>query len=295
MGQAREALDAGVDVVIAAGGDGTVRCVAEVLAGTGTPMGLVPLGTGNLLARNLGIDITDPVAASYDVLSGTDSPRWTWSRPGWTTPRTSKSSWSWPGLATTPPSWPTPWTSSRTAWAGSPMLRRASAHLPGKPIRAKISIDGQHAVRRRIRSVMVGNCGKIMGGVEIFPEAKVDDGILDVVILAPVGRLGWLGVLAGVFGRNKPKNASVEYFAGNPPRSNSPTSRNSSSTATPSARPSTSSVTVEPDALSIRMARPSDAGPLRRPAGRAASVPRSGAPGSRRVRPAGARGRIRPA
>ena len=63
VGQAREALKAGVDVVIAAGGDGTVRCVAEVLAGTGTPMGLVPLGTGNLLARNVGVDITDPVGA----------------------------------------------------------------------------------------------------------------------------------------------------------------------------------------------------------------------------------------
>ena len=71
-GQAREALEAGVDVVIAAGGDGTVRCVAEVLAGTGTPMGLVPLGTGNLLARNLGVDITDPVSACYDVLNGSE-------------------------------------------------------------------------------------------------------------------------------------------------------------------------------------------------------------------------------
>src|SRR6478735_6914942 len=64
LGQAREALEAGVD--------GTVRCVAEVLAGTGTPMGLVPLGTGNLLARNIGVDITDPVAASHDVLNGSD-------------------------------------------------------------------------------------------------------------------------------------------------------------------------------------------------------------------------------
>ena len=72
--------------MIAAGGDGTVRCVAEVLAGTGTPMGLVPLGTGNLLARNLGVDITDPVSASYDVLNGSEQSRWTWSRPGWTTP-----------------------------------------------------------------------------------------------------------------------------------------------------------------------------------------------------------------
>ncbi len=72
LGQAREALEAGVDVVIAAGGDGTVRCVAEVLAGTGTPMGLVPMGTGNLLARNMNVDITDPVAASYDILNGAD-------------------------------------------------------------------------------------------------------------------------------------------------------------------------------------------------------------------------------
>ena len=72
VGQARQALEAGVDVVIAAGGDGTVRCVAEVLAGTDTPLGLVPLGTGNLLARNMGVEIADPVSAAYDVLNGTE-------------------------------------------------------------------------------------------------------------------------------------------------------------------------------------------------------------------------------
>lgn len=53
----RFTLEAGADVVIAAGGDGTVRCVAEVLAGTDTAMGRTPLGTGKLLARNLGIDV----------------------------------------------------------------------------------------------------------------------------------------------------------------------------------------------------------------------------------------------
>lgn len=75
-------------------------------------------------------------------------------------------------------------------------------------------MDGRHPVRRRIRSVMIGNCGRIMGGVEIFPEAKVDDGVLDLLILAPRGRLGWLGVVAGIFGRNKRKTTSVEYFQG---------------------------------------------------------------------------------
>ena len=52
-GAATRALDEGVDVVIAAGGDGTIRAVASALAGTSTPMGIVPLGTGNLLARNI--------------------------------------------------------------------------------------------------------------------------------------------------------------------------------------------------------------------------------------------------
>src|SRR5690625_5070377 len=57
-GQVRTALERDASVVIAAGGDGTVRAVAEQLAGTGTPMGILPLGTGNLLARNLDIQRT---------------------------------------------------------------------------------------------------------------------------------------------------------------------------------------------------------------------------------------------
>ena len=53
-----------------------------------------------------------------------------------------------------------------------------------------------------------------MGGIEIFPEAKVDDGVLDLLILAPRGRFGWLGVVAGIFGRRKNQTESAEYFQG---------------------------------------------------------------------------------
>ncbi|MEC5190737.1 MULTISPECIES: diacylglycerol/lipid kinase family protein [unclassified Arthrobacter] len=212
-GQAREALKAGVDVVIAAGGDGTVRCVAEVLAGTGTPMGLVPLGTGNLLARNLGVDITDPVSACFDVLNGSeraiDVVKATLNHSNEKQVFLVMAGLGYDAaiMADT-----VDVLKDRMGWLA--YVEAGIRKLPGKPVRARISVDGGEPVRRRIRSVMIGNCGRIMGGVEIFPAAKLDDGLLDLLVLAPRGRFGWLGVVAGIFGRNKRETESVEYFQG---------------------------------------------------------------------------------
>lgn len=71
-GQATRALAAGADVVLACGGDGTVRHVARVLAGSGTPLGLVPTGTANVLARNLALVLDDPAQATQIALCGTN-------------------------------------------------------------------------------------------------------------------------------------------------------------------------------------------------------------------------------
>ncbi|MPV89971.1 diacylglycerol/lipid kinase family protein [Georgenia ruanii] len=70
LGQTREALERGASVVIAAGGDGTVRAVAEGLAGTGVPMGLLPLGTGNLFARNLDLPLSSQREMVATALTG---------------------------------------------------------------------------------------------------------------------------------------------------------------------------------------------------------------------------------
>jgi diacylglycerol kinase (ATP) len=66
---ARQAVAQRVDLVIAHGGDGTVAEVAEGVAGSGCPMGILPAGTGNLLAGNLGI-ARAPRAAAEIILAG---------------------------------------------------------------------------------------------------------------------------------------------------------------------------------------------------------------------------------
>ena len=60
---ALEALEDGADVVIAVGGDGTVRTVASAASGTGHALGIIPIGTGNLFARNMGVPVDDIDAA----------------------------------------------------------------------------------------------------------------------------------------------------------------------------------------------------------------------------------------
>lgn len=74
LGQAEEALAGGASVVVAVGGDGTVRAVATALAGTDVPMGLVPMGTGNLLARNLDLPLESSRALVHTALTGAEHP-----------------------------------------------------------------------------------------------------------------------------------------------------------------------------------------------------------------------------
>ncbi|GAB3550182.1 diacylglycerol kinase family protein [Arthrobacter tumbae] len=210
-GQAQEALKAGVDVVIAAGGDGTVRCVAEELAGTTTALGLLPLGTGNLLARNLDIDVDDPRGAVEAALGGTERMidvvhvNVDRAQDAHVFLVMAGLGFDAAVMADTRDD-----LKDKVGWLA--YVDAGIRNLPGKPSRVSISIDGGKRVTRRLRSVMGGNCGKIMGGLEIFPGAKLNDGLLDIMTIAPSGKFGWFAVLGKLLARGKGKDPSLEYY-----------------------------------------------------------------------------------
>jgi diacylglycerol kinase family enzyme len=184
-GMTRQALAAGAVVVVAVGGDGTVRACAQELAGTGVPLAIVPLGSANLTARALGIP--GGVAALTAGLRGATRRIDVASVGG-----VISTAMAGIGLDAAVVGA----TSDRLKrQAGWPAYAAASARLLlARPTEFAIRLDGGPAEIRRARSVFVGNCGLLPGGFPILPDARLDDGVLDVGILAPAGMAGWVSV-----------------------------------------------------------------------------------------------------
>ncbi|UJP40771.1 diacylglycerol/lipid kinase family protein [Cellulomonas palmilytica] len=202
-GQAREAVERGADVVVAVGGDGTVRGVAAALVGTGVPMGLLPLGTGNLLARNLDIPIGSPLSALEAVVTGRD--------------RTIDVGWLRVESAAKDPDDHAHahdgdehlflviaglgFDAAMVADADDGLKARVGwiayflagiKHLHGRRTRVHLRIDDRPATSARLRSLLIGNCGRLPGGITLLPDAVVDDGWLDIAAIDTRGGVaGW--------------------------------------------------------------------------------------------------------
>ncbi|MGW6003797.1 diacylglycerol/lipid kinase family protein [Oerskovia enterophila] len=254
VGQTREALARGADIVVAVGGDGTVRAVAEAMVGTGTPMGLIPIGTGNLLARNLDLPITDPEEALRIVVAGADrviDVGWArvleYAEPDGGARDPARTGTTGAGPAGDGDGGPA--TGSEADASGPPaasdeqpegalagrdtetahiflviaglgfdaaMVADADAtlkakvgwvayfvagirHLHGRRLRAQIQLDDAPPVQAKLRTLMVGNCGKLPGGITLLPDAVLDDGILDIAAIDTRGGVvGWAQLFGDV-------------------------------------------------------------------------------------------------
>ena len=266
MMQARLALAAGARLVVAAGGDGTVRSVAAGLAGTGAQMGIVPLGTANLAARNLGVPVGDTRAAARVVAHGVDLPAdlaWVltehWSDPDVDSdaalvdnPRGRAGSGTLTdGASAVPPGAPPTqadsqqlsteaaravrtiqratrrprqWTrptlgdehacmvvagigfdaglvastrpalKARVGWGAYALAAMENLGSPRMDLVLSLLDEaGQRRVERlTARNLLVANGGRLPAGITLLPEARTDDGLLDVAAIDTVaGLAGW--------------------------------------------------------------------------------------------------------
>jgi diacylglycerol kinase family enzyme len=182
-GQAEKAIEDGAELIFACGGDGTVMAVVTALAGTDVAMAVLPAGTGNLLAANLGL-ADDPATGVQVALDGgrkridvgalDDRCFAVMAGMGFDaemlegTSETAKKRIGW------------------LAYVGG-----AVKHLRNRPMRVRIVLDGGPPMPRRPRTVIVGNVGRLQGGVRLLGEAKPDDGKLNVAILSPRNLRHW--------------------------------------------------------------------------------------------------------
>lgn len=212
----REVLAGGPEVVLAYGGDGTVRAVAAELTGTSTALGILPAGTGNLLARNLALPLAD-LDAALDIALGprqrpVDVGRVEIDVSGEDAQPIRDTFCVMAGIG---------FDAEVMATVDQAMKRRVGwwayivtgvGKLTGARVRVGLKLDDGEVVHRWVRSVLVGNCGELIGGLPLMPEAKVDDGWLDIAVVAPRGVVGWGAVIATVLTRSRRGHPVVQHF-----------------------------------------------------------------------------------
>lgn len=227
-----DALARGVDVVLVAGGDGTVRAVSEAIAGSGVPLAILPSGTGNLLARNLGLPLGDASVMIRAALHGDRHPI----DIGWaevTRQDGGRSAHAFvvmagigldaDMIANTRSDW-----KKTVGWIAY-VDGAARSLATAKPFRAVYQVDDGRLLTSRAHSILFANCGMLPAGIELVPDASIADGTLDIAVIQPTGVLGWLNVWRKIWWDNsvlrrtrvgrkalqhRGRNAAVHYFRG---------------------------------------------------------------------------------
>jgi YegS/Rv2252/BmrU family lipid kinase len=202
QGLTAKAVAEGVDLVVCQGGDGTVMACVTGLAGTDVPLAVLPGGTGNLLAANF--DIPSDLDGAVEVALDGDRVRLDVAAMG----------------------------DDRFVVMGgigfdAAMLRDADPklkerlgavayvlsgfrHLRRRATRFRLRLDDRR-IERTGQGVLVGNLGRLQGGLPVLPDARPDDGLLDVAVLQTRTVLDWLALAVRVVLRRR-KDPQLEAF-----------------------------------------------------------------------------------
>jgi diacylglycerol kinase (ATP) len=200
-----------VDALIACGGDGTVHCALQAIAGTEVTLGIIPVGTGDDIARALDLPLNDVVAAA-DVIAGGQTRHVDYGVV--TTDDDSRAAF----LAVLSAGFDSEVTAraNRMTWptGSSRYLVATMAELAVyRPVEFRITVDDQVLVREGMM-LAVGNGSSYGGGMFVCPGAVVDDGVFDLTFLTRTSKLTFLRTFPGVFKGTHVKSPSVLTMRG---------------------------------------------------------------------------------
>lgn len=192
FGQAQQAVADGAELVCPLGGDGTVRAVVSGVLGSAAVVGLLPGGTGNLLARNLGLPVDD-LGASVEVALTGRTERIDVGEVSWDNgPPDTFLVMAGMGLDAEIMAGVDEGLKKKVGWWA--YVASGAAAIFGLGFAVRVRVGDTREFSQHARTVLVGNCGEVTGGLQLIPQAAVDDGVLDVVIASPRSLSSWLAI-----------------------------------------------------------------------------------------------------
>jgi len=210
-GMTQQAVAAGVDLVLGAGGDGTIRLIADGLANSGIPFGLIPAGTGNLLARNLDLPL-DHAAALRIALTGRtrkiDLIRIT------VDDRPAEHFAVMAGVGVDAVIMNEVDPELKKKIGGGAYVVAATKAIKRLPVRVSVRVDDRRPMRRQAMQCLIGNVGELQGKIKLIADAEPDDGLLDVYIASPQRLSHWLQVVLRMITRRPQRNDRVDQAKG---------------------------------------------------------------------------------
>jgi YegS/Rv2252/BmrU family lipid kinase len=247
---AKRAIDETVDLVVVAGGDGTVRVVCGKLARTAIPVAVLPAGTGNLLARNLGISL-DLKKALSEVLGGTDRRIDSVQVEGDELGTDRFVVMAGLGLdaaiiADAPDD-----LKKRVGWAAYIVSTLKNLNHPF--VTVEITIDDRPPITRRARTVVIGNVGTLQANIPLLPDALPDDNLIDLVVLAPRRLTHWPRLALSLVIKSLQEGRHIERFTGRTIRLRTPTPVRRELDGDEIAAGTTLTASVDPEALVVRV------------------------------------------